>query len=220
VSTREEGSAPTDSTLLPGEGPDVPEGMQEVGHGPVVTPEAAPPRGGLLTTLGHLDHAVTERILVKARMDGRPRRWVVLLRRFSEAGSYGIGWVVLFGVVGIVGQGWKPGVVAAAFVVGMLLLNTLIKGVFKRPRPLQRAIEHAPASYSMPSAHTSMAMVGAATMQVLEPSQAVLWWSVAAALGISRVMLGMHFLGDVIVGAVLGALVGLLVAAPVVQSLL
>lgn len=219
MSPREEGLAPPGTTRLPGEGPDVPAGMQEIGHGPVDTPDPAAPRTGPLASLGHLDHALTDRILVKARLDGTPRPWVVYLRRFSEAGSYGIGWVVLFGIVGIVGRGWLAGAVAAGFVVGMLLLNTLIKGVFKRPRPLQRAIEHAPASYSMPSAHTSMAMVGAATMTELVGMPG-LWWTVAAALGLSRVMLGMHFLGDVLVGAVLGTAIGLLVAAPVVQSLL
>ncbi|MCW2960058.1 MAG: family phosphohydrolase [Thermoleophilia bacterium] len=201
-----------------------PEGMQdfaaEAAPSDIAPPIAAPAhRAGLLGRLDRLDHSLTERILVKAPLDGRPKRWVVVLRRFSEAGSYGVGWIVLFAVVGIVSDGLLRGAVAAALVVGMLLFNTGIKGIFKRPRPLQRAIEHAPASYSMPSAHTSMAMVGAATMHVIVPDFAAVWWGIAIALGISRVMLGMHFLGDVLAGALLGLAVGLLVAAPLVAAI-
>ncbi|MCW2971769.1 MAG: glycerophosphatase [Thermoleophilia bacterium] len=218
--TREDAAGERDarvtSVQLPGEGSDVPEGMQSVGDGPIAEPPARP-RTGLLAALGHVDHQLTDRILVKARLDGTPKPWVVYLRRFSEAGSYGVGWVVLFAIVGIFGAGLLQGAVAAACVIAMLLLNTLIKGRFKRPRPLQRAIEHAPGSYSFPSAHTSMAMVGAATMSELV-GVPIVWWLVAAGLGWSRVMLGMHFLGDVVAGAALGLALGLLVAAPLVHA--
>jgi undecaprenyl-diphosphatase len=61
-------------------------------------------------------------------------------------------------------------------------------------------------------------MVGAATMQVIVPEQAWLWWSVAFGLAASRVLLGMHYLADVLAGALLGIACGLLVAAPVVES--
>ncbi|MCB0879733.1 MAG: phosphatase PAP2 family protein [Thermoleophilia bacterium] len=99
------------------------------------------------------------------------------------------------------------------------MLNTLVKNVIRRPRPVAKAIDHAPSTYSMPSAHTSMAMVGAATMQVIVPDLAVLWWVVAISLAASRVLLGMHYLADVLAGVVFGLLVGLLVAAPLVESI-
>ena len=177
------------------------------------------PATGPLARLDALDRRVTRRILIAQTADGRVRFGVSALRRFSEAGSYGVGWVVLFALVGLRADGVWPAVVSSLFVLGMLTSNTLIKNVFKRPRPTLRAIKHAPSSWSMPSAHTSMAMVGAATMSVMVPDLTILWWSVAAALGLSRVMLGMHFLGDVLVGAVLGTAVGLLIAAPVVSAL-
>lgn len=156
-------------------------------------------------------------MIVRPRADGTPRPWLVLLRRFSEAGSYGIGWIVLFAVVGVLSDGILPGLVAATCVVGMLALNTVVKNVFRRPRPSVKAIDHAPTTFSMPSAHTSMAMVGAATMSVILPALTPLWWIVAAGLAVSRVMLGMHYLADVLVGALLGICVGLLVAAPLVE---
>jgi undecaprenyl-diphosphatase len=100
----------------------------------------------------------------------------------------------------------------------MLAFNTVVKNVIRRPRPVAKAIAHAPTTYSMPSAHTSMAMVGAATMQVIVPDQAVLWWTVALSLAASRVLLGMHYLADVLAGVVLGIVCGVFVAMPIVAS--
>jgi undecaprenyl-diphosphatase len=182
-----------------------------------VTPsDAAPP--GLLARADLLDRRLTDRLLATPRPDGSSRTWVKLLRRFSEAGSYGVGWVVLFALVAIFGGGVLRGLASALLVVATLGLNTLIKRRFRRPRPPKRAIDHMPGSYSFPSAHTSMAMVGAAGMSVIVGYPAI-WWMLAAALGISRVVLGMHYLGDVLAGAVLGVLLALLVAAPLVSSI-
>jgi undecaprenyl-diphosphatase len=173
----------------------------------------------VFATLDALDRRVSARIVAPAAADGHVRTWVRILRRFSEAGSYGIGWVVAFAVVGVTSSSWQAGLAAAVSVVAMLVLNTIVKQIIKRPRPATRAIDHAPHSYSMPSAHTSMAMVGAATMSVLVPELTLLWWAVALCLAVSRVVLGMHYLGDVLVGALFGAVLGLTVAAPLVSSL-
>jgi undecaprenyl-diphosphatase len=173
----------------------------------------------LAARLDALDRRVSEALVVRPRADGTARPWLVVLRRFSEAGSYGVGWVVAFALVaGLGGDGFARALVAAACVVGMLAFNTVVKNLVRRPRPVAKAIDHSPTTYSMPSAHTSMAMVGAATMQVMLPDQAVLWWTVAAALAASRVLLGMHYLADVLAGVALGLACGLLVAAPLVQS--
>jgi undecaprenyl-diphosphatase len=177
----------------------------------------AEPPASLLDRLGAVDARLSAR-LVPAGEDGGERAWIRALRRFSQAGSYGIGWVVAFAVVAVSTDGFAAGSVAALAVVAMLGVNTVIKNIIRRPRPTVRAIDHAPTSWSMPSAHTSMAMVGAATMSVLLPALAPLLWLTAAALGLSRVVLGMHYLGDVLAGAALGMLVGLLVAAPLVAA--
>ena len=179
--------------------------------------DAPPLNPTLLQRLDALDRRVSAAIVVKPRADGAPRRWLVVLRRFSEAGSYGVGWIVLFGLVGVLSDGFARGLVAAACVVSTLALNTVVKNIIRRPRPIAKAIAHAPTTYSMPSAHTSMAMVGAATMSVIVPELTPLWWVVAASLAASRVLLGMHYLADVLAGTAFGLLLGLLVAAPLVE---
>lgn len=180
---------------------------------------ATPPTpNSVLARLDRLDERLSAALVIKPRADGTPRRWLVFLRRFSEAGSYGIGWIVLFGVVGVLNDGIRRGLVAATLVVLMLGFNTIVKRIIRRPRPIAKAIAHAPTTYSMPSAHTSMAMVGASTMAIIVPDQLWLWWGVAFGLAASRVMLGMHYLFDVLAGAVLGIICGLLLAAPIVES--
>lgn len=181
-------------------------------------PPTEPIDDTLLARLDALDRRLSAWLVVKPRADGTPRRWLVFLRRFSEAGSYGVGWIVLFGVVGVLSDGIRRGIVAAGLVVAMLAVNTIVKNVVRRPRPVARAIEHAPTTYSMPSAHTSMAMVGAASMAVIQPELAALWWCVAVGLAASRVLLGMHYLFDILAGAALGLACGLLVAEPIVRS--
>lgn len=181
-------------------------------------PQTEPTDDTLLARLDALDRRLSAWLVVKPRADGTPRRWLIFLRRFSEAGSYGVGWIVMFGVVGVLSDGIVPGLVAAALVVAMLGTNTIIKNLIRRPRPVARAIAHAPTTFSMPSAHTSMAMVGAASMTVIQPALTPLWWSIAAGLAASRVLLGMHYLFDILAGAALGLACGLLVAAPLVAA--
>lgn len=179
---------------------------------------APPPNATLLERFDELDRRLSAAVVVKPRADGRPRPWLRVLRRFSEAGSYGVGWIVLFAAAGVISDGVRRGAVAGALVVAMLGFNTVVKRIIRRPRPVAKAIEHAPTTYSMPSAHTSMAMVGASTMSVIEPNLVPLWWAIAVGLATSRVMLGMHYLFDVLAGAALGLACGVFVAAPIVRS--
>src|SRR3569833_1166271 len=97
-------------------------------------------------------------------------------------------------------------------------LDALLKLLIDRPRPtLPSAIAHAPGG-SFPSGHALTAVVGTATivlilLPVLHGRWRVVAW-VAAALvsllsGACRVLLGVHFVSDVLAGWVLGAASGL-----------
>jgi undecaprenyl-diphosphatase len=162
---------------------------------------------------------MAERLLIGSAT-GRQPAWVQAVRRFSEAGSYGIGWVVLFAVVVTWREGVVPALVAAGLVLGTLAANTVVKQLVRRPRPVSNSAGHRPRTYSMPSAHTSMAVVGAATMSTVLPGLVALWIAVAVALAASRVLLGMHYVSDVLAGAAFGTALALLVAVPVMHAVL
>lgn len=99
---------------------------------------------------------------------------------------------------------WSIGI---AFVLA-LILSTIIE----RTRPFLAAhtitsLIPSPASaYSFPSAHSAVIWAWAANVTQLERSWAALWALVALLVSLSRVMVGVHFLSDVLAGALVGIL--------------
>jgi undecaprenyl-diphosphatase len=63
---------------------------------------------------------------------------------------------------------------------------------------------------SMPSGHAATSFAGAVILTYLLPRGAPLFFLLAAAIAFSRVYVGVHYMSDVLVGALLGAAVGLL----------
>lgn len=176
----------------------------------------APPSPAFLARLDALDRRFSTWCLV-APGDGRRRTLMGIVRRLSQTGSYGVGWIVLFAVVVTAVEGWKVAALAAACVVGTLATNTVVKEIVRRPRPVRTSFEDHPSSFSMPSAHTSMAVVGAAIMSAIAPALWPLWWAWTLLLATSRIVLGMHYVGDVVMGAVFGALLARFVAVPLIH---
>lgn len=170
----------------------------------------------MLPRLNDLDRSISGRLVARPE-PGRRYLWLEFVHRLSQTGSYGVGWVVLFGVMVTMIDGWKLALLASGCVLGTLLVNTGIKLLIRRPRPRFNPIGHSPNSYSMPSAHTAMAVVGAAIMTVVAPALVVVWWAWTVSLAVSRVILGMHYAGDVLAGAALGALLAWFVALPLLE---
>jgi undecaprenyl-diphosphatase len=94
------------------------------------------------------------------------------------------------------------------------VLDALLKLLIARPRPsLPSAIAHAPGG-SFPSGHALTAVVGTATivlilLPILHGAWRVVAWVVAALVsalsGACRVLLGVHYVSDVLAGWILGA---------------
>lgn len=64
---------------------------------------------------------------------------------------------------------------------------------------------------AMPSGHTTVAFAMAVALSGRWPRLRGLWYSLAAGVGVARTLLDRHFPSDVILGALLGTLVGLVV---------
>lgn len=114
----------------------------------------------------------------------------------------------------------KYGVPVLVTVVTSFLLNCILKNVFLRPRPdVLRLVTET--SYSFPSGH-SMVNASLYTILVLlllsnsnkKAKKNILCISLIILfilIGISRIYLGVHYLGDVIAGWILGILVAFVV---------
>jgi len=104
-----------------------------------------------------------------------------------------------------------------AVAAGAALFITL-KHAFRRERPCE--IEpHCwadllpPDQFSFPSGHTITAFAVAVSLGSFYPEMLPGLFFCAASVAASRVVLGMHFLSDILAGATLGAVLGSLAAA-------
>ena len=80
-----------------------------------------------------------------------------------------------------------------------------LKNSFKRERPRNLPVFITPSDrYSLPSGHTAAAFLMAETIAVFYPMMLWLAFIWAGFIGASRLLLGVHYLTDLIAGAVLG----------------
>jgi len=144
------------------------------------------------------------------------RLWMIAATRGGDGWLwYGIGFIVA--VVGGPQRFHAIGAVVFAVALGIgMFLN--IKRSFRRRRPC--ALEpHCwakllpPDQFSFPSGHTITAFAVATALGTFYPAMRPGLFFCAASVGASRVVLGMHFLTDVLAGAALGGLLGALSAA-------
>lgn len=144
------------------------------------------------------------------------------LRRLSNAGDGGLLWLGIAGALAL--GGGARGRRAAAHGVAALALSSAVvnlglKPLFDRTRP-ERAAEPSPrhvpmpSSTSFPSGHAASALAFANGVGAELPVLALPIRALATAMAYSRVHAGVHYPGDVVVGAMLGA-----VAGDVVRSL-
>lgn len=124
----------------------------------------------------------------------------------------GGGWVLFLLGAALVDP--RRGVRALHSVLPPLWLATMtvefpIKRYFRRKRPFidvvqAVAVGRKPLGYSFPSGHSAAAFAGAVLLCRHYPRLAPLWLLIASLVGFSRVYLGAHYPGDVLIGALTG----------------
>ena len=146
----------------------------------------------------------------------RAPKWLRIWMMAATRGGDGWIWLGMGLVVAMFGgPGRLRALVAAAFATGLgVALFLKLKRITGRRRPC--AIEpHCwaqllpPDQFSFPSGHTITAFAVAASLGGFYPEMQPALYFCAVSVAASRILLGMHFLTDVLAGAMLGGLLGL-----------
>ncbi|WP_044367092.1 bifunctional phosphatase PAP2/diacylglycerol kinase family protein [Streptomyces natalensis] len=160
-------------------------------------------------TLPHLDRLVFVHIASREWPGARS-----VLPRLSRSANHGLLWCGI--AAGAAALGGRPGRRAAlrglaSLAVASAAVNTLGKRSVRRARPLLdavpvvRRLHRQPFTSSFPSGHAASAVAFATGVGFEKP-----WWGlalapVAASVAFSRIYTGVHYPGDVLAGAALGA---------------
>jgi undecaprenyl-diphosphatase len=140
------------------------------------------------------------------------RRWTLLITRLGDGWLwYALGLIILF--VGGEKRFIAVGSGLAASLAGILVFRQL-KLVSKRPRPYQVephcwAMVTPQDRFSFPSGHSMTAFSITVSVGHFYPDLQVVLLMLALSIAASRIILGMHYLTDVVAGAAIGIGLGL-----------
>lgn len=169
-----------------------------------------------------------------SRIDAAGDRWCEALRALpatrlvfgvaSTVGDFSVVWhaIGLVRAIGSTQRLTEALVLSAALGVESLVVNQGIKKVFRRTRPTTsgdgRFSVRTPSTSSFPSGHASSAAFAVVVLTSFSGLTWVpLWVSIAAVVALSRVVVRIHHLTDVLAGVATGALLGL-AALPIITG--
>jgi undecaprenyl-diphosphatase len=175
----------------------------EVDSGGVAVVVAPPARAGidrrLFRLINGLPHSATS------------DRYVSVLSDLGE----GLGWVAGGVALAMLGgpKGRRAGVATAlASLTATYVVQRRVKPLFRRVRPFvnreARVVGIRPADHSFPSGHTASSFAAATALAFFYPKATPVVYTLATAVGVSRVHLGVHFPSDAAVGGVIGIGIG------------
>lgn len=160
----------------------------------------------LLGAIGRLDSAVFQWL----RLVDSPVLDALMAGLSDIAAGAGV-WILLTVLIGLMHRSRWPAAVQVLLAIGLTILitETAAKPFFQRGRPFERDAHtrvygYRPTTPSFPSGHAANAGAAAYALTRLAPEGRAIFWSLAVLIAFSRVYLGVHYPGDVIVGALLG----------------
>ncbi len=140
------------------------------------------------------------------------RAWVV--RLLDVVSRFGDGWLWYAVIVCLPWAGGPVGTSASVRMIGVgivdLVVYKIIKRWIARPRPYCtcpgiRACARSLDEFSFPSGHTLHSVAFSLILTVYYPMFALFVWPFTLLVAVSRIVLGLHYPSDVIVGALIGA---------------
>lgn len=167
---------------------------------------------GMLEYIASRDHR-----LMHCVNNWRAPRWIRLWMICATRGGDGWLWYAMLLVVLLFGDGsrWEAVAASGTAAGSGSVIFLYLKRKTNRKRPCAIA-EHCwarllpPDQFSFPSGHSITAFAVATPLGLYYPSLMLGLMFCAMSIAISRILLGMHFLSDVIAGCLLGAAIGYL----------
>ncbi|MBC9717198.1 phosphatase PAP2 family protein [Streptomyces sp. TRM66268-LWL] len=152
-------------------------------------------------------HEYDHRLLAALRDTGQHPHIAAAARTLSFCGEHGALWLA----AGLAGAAldkerrgaWLRG---TALTAGAHLASMGVKRLVRRPRPDVDPLVRTAGRHSFPSSHATSAAAAAVAFGALRPAGARLVPPLAAAMCVSRLVVGVHYPSDVAAGAALGAL--------------
>lgn len=148
----------------------------------------------------------------------------------SLKGVHIFGWFLLIGAILIFEEIRNPGIQKRdkLFVVYLILTLAItwlltfgLKNLMQRPRPCNNKIStdrfktvpynNCPSDYSFPSGHSSTSFAAATVVGFFDKKRKWLYFGIAGLISLSRIYLGVHFVLDVVGGAILGYFISRLI---------
>lgn len=148
---------------------------------------------------------IDHRILTAVHARGADPRLAAAARTLSRAGEHGALWLAA-GLAGAALDGARRGawLRATALTAGAHLAGMGVKRIVRRPRPTHvEHLVHTAGRHSFPSVHATSAAAAAVAYGALGAYAVP---PLAAAMCLSRLVVGVHYPSDVAAGAALGVL--------------
>ena len=154
------------------------------------------------------------KLLLAMRTRWHTPRLEAVAQALGKAGNNALVWFLLGAALAVLDSArWESWLICAFLGPVAIGLNYGIKLLVRRPRPVLEGLPPlggAPSSLSFPSAHAFSSFAVATAMYRVDPATGAAF-VVALALSLGRPYLGMHYPSDVLAGAFLGVVLGLIV---------
>ncbi len=144
----------------------------------------------------------------------------------SHVGDFSVVWhaIGLLRAIGSMDRLYEALALSIALGFESLIVNQGIKRIFRRERPTvdgdERFNVRRPRTSSFPSGHASSATFAAILLTSFSTGPiTIIWWTIAAIVAISRIVVRIHHASDILGGIVTGAILGT-IALPIVNGFL